>query len=69
MKIKKFFTKISQQVKRFKVTKIVIKTHFIDVQLVPVKITYKCSYKKEKNQAKCLIFYCPHLEFGTQSSV
>ncbi len=39
MKIKKFFTKISQQVKRFKVTKIVIKTRFIDVQLVPVRIT------------------------------
>lgn len=39
MKIKKFFTKISQQVKQFKVTKIVIKTRFIDVQLVPVRIT------------------------------
>ena len=40
MKIKTFFTKIRKMIKKFKVTKISIKTHFIDVDLVPVKITY-----------------------------
>ena len=50
MKIKTFFTKIRKMIKKFKVTKISIKTHFIDVDLVPVKITYKCSYKKKSGK-------------------